>query len=352
MRRRESMKVAILSFYDFGEFGGGTEIFIKHLQKVFPDSDHIKYSDTSSFKKLPKLHKINLEEVRMGFAIGLKFHQMHRERDYDLLISNGIAGWYLSILRPDIPAINVSHFTYKGLADHALRGTPGYYPSKYFIPTFEKINFYGKVNVAVSEKTQRELKKYYHCDAKVIHNGVSLERFKPYDKKLSREILGIDWEGPLGIFVGRAEHAKGFDVIESISKLMPSIKVLCVTSSPVRNKDLIVIENLPHNMMPFCYSASDFFIFPSRYESASYSALEAMACDLPVVVSRTGIFEDIPEEHVGKIITSFKPEDYCNAIKEILRGEKYPTRQYVSEHFSFERFSENYKDLARMLIKE
>jgi glycosyltransferase involved in cell wall biosynthesis len=345
------MKVAILSFYDFNEIGGGTEVFIKHLQKVFPDSDLIKYSDTTFMKYWPKLYKINLEEIRMGLAIGLRFHEMHRERDYDLLISNGIAGWYLSILRPEIPAINVSHFTYKGLAEHVLLGTPGYYPSKYFISTFEKISMHGKINVTVSEKTKRELKKYYNCDAFVIPNGVSLQIFRPFDKIESREALNIDWDGPIGIFVGRAEYAKGFDIIESISKLMPSIRILCVTQSSVKDKNLIVIESVPNRMMPLCYSAADFFIFPSRYESASYSALEAMACDLPIVASRTGIFEDIREEYVGKIISSYKPKEYCNAIQEILKSGNYQPRKYVAQHFSVERFSEGYKNLARELVK-
>jgi len=56
--------------------------------------------------------------------------------------------------------------------------------------------------------------------------------------------------------------------------------------------------------MPLYYSAADFLLFPSRYESLSYSSIEALACDLPVVASRTGVFEDLNEEDVGILITT------------------------------------------------
>ena len=70
----------------------------------------------------------------------------------------------------------------------------------------------------------------------------------------------------------------------------------------------------------------DFLIFPSRYESVGYTALESMACDVPAITSNTGIFEDMDGSEAGKVVDGYLPESYSNAIDEILYGPKlHPT---------------------------
>jgi glycosyltransferase involved in cell wall biosynthesis len=44
--------------------------------------------------------------------------------------------------------------------------------------------------------------------------------------------------------------------------------------------------------MPVLYSACDFVLAPSEYEGCSLVPLEAMACNVPIITSRTGIFLD------------------------------------------------------------
>ncbi|MDD1773335.1 MAG: glycosyltransferase family 4 protein [Methanomassiliicoccales archaeon] len=344
------MRVAILTFYSFEEVAGGTEIFVRYLKRAFPESDLITYSIAKKHKMKADLSKVNLEEAKMGFVTGRKFHENNRKDPYDLVLSNSTAGWFISLLRPGIPMINVYHFTFAGMADKVLRGTPGYSASRYFIPLFERASAFGKVNVAVSYKTQRELKEYYGQESRVIENGVPLDVFKPVPRDEAREILGLDWDGPMGIFVGRTDHTKGFDIVQRVSRMKPDTKILCITPSRVLDDRLILRRNVRNEEMPLYYSASDFFLFPSRYESASYSALEAMACDLPVVVSRTGIFEDIDEVRVGRIVDSFKPEDFAKAIDFILASTGYDSRRLVSERFSLEKFLDGYRRLADELV--
>jgi len=341
------MRVAILSFYDFDHVQGGMEVFTEHLRQAFPNSELITYFSATQGMGRINMERLNLQEAKMGLAIGNKFHKMNRSNPFDLLISNGIVGWYVSILKPEIPMINVHHYTLRGLADNVLVGTPGYAPSKYIVSLLERTSSTGKENIAVSCKTQRELRRYYNLDSRVIENGIPLDHFKPIQKERAREMLEIGWDGELGIFVGRADYTKGFDIVQQVAQSQPGLRILCITPSQAKGENLIIRNNVPNKLMPICYSAADFFIFPSRYENASISCLEAMACNLPMVVSRTGIFEDIDESIVGRIVSSSSPEDYRSAIQEVLRSKTGHTRELVEKRYSLERFIDDYRNLAK-----
>ena len=342
------LRVAILSLYDFDEVQGGTEIFVRYLRQVFPDNENITFSKSRSEVADLSLMKINLEYERMGLAISKRFARLNRQQEFDLVFCNDVAGLGLKILAPDIPAYQVFHYTYKGFAGAALRGRPGYFSSYHLQSLFEKFTANGKKVVAVSHKTRRELEELYGLSAKVIENGVPLDHFKPMPRERAREQLGIEWSGPMGIFVGRMDRTKGFDIVQAVArKRRKDLRILCVTGAAVDDENIIIARKVPNEKMPVYYSAADFLFFPSFYESSSYASIEAIACGLPVVANRTGLFEDVEEHRVGRILESRDPEAYSSAIDEVLRNGEYDTRRLAEERFSMERFTRSYQDLAK-----
>ena len=343
------MKVALLSMYSFDEVRGGTELFTEHLRKAFRDVHVITYSSSSNGKGVD-LTRLNLEEARKGAAICRHFRRLHRQNDYDLVIANSTAGWYLGMSRVDVPMMNVYHFTMRGLADQVLKGTPGYLPSKYVSSVFEKLASVGKSSVAVSAKVSRELWSMYRIRSRVIEHGVDMETFRPIPRDEARESIGLDEDGPVGLFVGRADATKRFDILQEVARRRPGIRFLCVTPSGVEGGDIVVHRNVPNEMMPLYYSSADFLLFPSPYESVGYVGLEAMACDLPVVASRTGVFEGLDEESVGRIVPSWEPTEYLEAIGHVLCHTPHP-RKVVEERFSMERFLADYQAAARAMAK-
>jgi len=345
------MKVALLSLYKFEEVRGGTEMFDEHLKTVFPDLTLITYSDARRTGLDLGLDHLNLEEPRKGLAIGRRFREIMKREDFDLVISNSIAGWWLSVLTPGIPMVNIFHFTLIGLAEQTLRSTPGYIPSRYFSPFFEMVAAHGKRCVAVSHKTRRELMDHYGVRSSVIEHGVPMDRFRPMRQDEAREALGIKWDGPLGIFVGRPDNTKGFDVVKKVAAMRPDVRFLCVTSADM-NGNCITRKNVPNENMPVHYAAADFLLFPSRYESVGYTALEAMACDKPVIVSRTGVFEDLDEEAVGRIVPTFDAKDYSDAIDEVLDGPAVHPREVIAKRFSMDRFANDYRRMAADIVAE
>lgn len=344
------MRVALLSMYRLEEVRGGTEVFVEHLRRAFPELDVITYSSLKRERGLD-LTRLNLEEARKGLAISREFLARHRREGYDLVIANSTAGWALGAARPDLPMMNVYHFTLKGLAEGTLRGTPGYLPSRYLSSWFEVAAAWGKRCVAVSPKIARELHGMYGISSRVIENGVPMDLFRPLPRDRAREALGLEGEGEVALFVGRADHTKGFEVVREAARRRPGLRVMCVSPSAIDDQRLIVHRNVPHERMPLYYSAADVLLFPSRYESVGYTALEAMACDLPVVASRTGVFEDLPGDGVGRVVANGEADDYLRALDEVLSGPALHPREAVRERFSMERFAEEYRAAAREAVE-
>ena len=271
------MRVAILSFYDFNEIQGGTEIFVRYLREAFPESELITYARCQRYALGPSLVKVNLEYERMGVAISREFARLHQEKRFDLVFCNDITGLALKLLTPGVPACQIFHYTYRGFTSGALRNQPGFTSSYYIQPFFEKLASSGKKVVTVSHKTRRELEQLYGLSAEVIENGIPLAQFRPIPRDEARERLGIGWEGPIGIFVGRTDSTKGFDIVKRVAEMRKDIRILCVTGSSLEGKGMIVAHKVPNEQMPLYYSAADFLFFPSSYESASYASIEAMA---------------------------------------------------------------------------
>ena len=80
--------------------------------------------------------------------------------------------------------------------------------------------------------------------------------------------------------------------------------------------DLIFIQFVPHEVMPFKLSIFEYYLDFKGLDSISLTALEALACGCKVV------HDSDPE----KIITEYpvtKPEDYLELYQSLLNGRRY-----------------------------
>jgi glycosyltransferase involved in cell wall biosynthesis len=75
-----------------------------------------------------------------------------------------------------------------------------------------------------------------------------------------------------------------------------------------------------------------------------------MACNIPVVAHRTGLFEDIEEREVGRILKEVDEATFSQAITELLSGSKINPRQLAESRFSLDRFISDYRELAKSMV--
>jgi len=146
-------------------------------------------------------------------------------------------------------------------------------------------------NVAVSERTKKDLERIGVKNIKVIPNGIDFRRIEKV--KPSEEESDI-------IFVGRLIKEKNVDVlikaVELVKREIPDVKCIIIGDGPERSKleklatYLGVDDNIKfigflenHDDVIAYMKSSKVFVLLSTREGFGIVALEANACGLPVV---------------------------------------------------------------------
>lgn len=114
-----------------------------------------------------------------------------------------------------------------------------------------------------------------------------------------------------------------------------------------------------HFMMPAVFSSADLVVVPSRGETASLTALEAMACERAVVATAVGSQTSIVDASVGRLVPPDNPRTLADAIVELLRAgaqERHQLgvrgRERVVAHWSMDAFVERHLAIYESLLAQ
>lgn len=192
----------------------------------------------------------------------------------------------------------------------------------------------------VSESLKKDT--YSHFDIKkeieVIPNFIDLERFKRIEKAHFKKAIAPKGEKLL-VHTSNFRKVKRIQdvllIFNEVHKQIPS-KLLLVGDGPERvniemlsrelgiNEDVRFLGKLDE--VEEVLSVSDLFLMPSETESFGLAALEAMACEVPVISSNAG---GIPELNVhgysGFISKVGDVADMVRNALHILKDENLPT---------------------------
>jgi len=151
-------------------------------------------------------------------------------------------------------------------------------------------------------------------EGRVIPNGVDLRTFYPADKKEARTRLRLDLEAKIVLLVGTHTHSspwRDYSMLEkALSRPEQEVMLLCVgeEGEPLNDGRLKVRSLGPINepaRMADLYRAADVYAHPAIQDTFPTTALEAMACGVPVVATSVGgIPEQIKEGVTGHLVPS------------------------------------------------
>lgn len=162
---------------------------------------------------------------------------------------------------------------------------------------------------AVSESLKKQTNDYFKIknDIKVIYNFIDFKRFSKKNKDHFKKAIAPNGERIL-VHVSNFRKVKRVDdvvkVFEKVYQKMP-VKLLLIGDGPERKgiEDLCRKIGLCHEIrflgkqdaIEELLAVADLFIMPSESESFGLAALEAMACEVPVISTNVG---GLPEVNI------------------------------------------------------
>jgi N-acetyl-alpha-D-glucosaminyl L-malate synthase BshA len=163
---------------------------------------------------------------------------------------------------------------------------------------------------AVSADLRKDTFEHFKItkDIEVIPNFIDLERFKKQKKDHFKKAICPDGEKLIVHTSNFREVKRVDDVIKVFAKIDKEIpaRLLLVGDGPERNnmeilcRELDVCDHVRFlgklELVEEVLSVADLFIMPSEKESFGLAALEAMACEVPVISTNAG---GIPELNIN-----------------------------------------------------
>jgi glycosyltransferase involved in cell wall biosynthesis len=204
---------------------------------------------------------------------------------------------------------------------------------------------------------------------RTIHYGLNVNDYQPVDKRAARKALRL----PENKFVvGFAcsdfnEKRKGAELLlQALSTFPKPEVVLVVLGGGHWPKNAATIETVQMGsigsarLQSAFYSALDVFAMPSKIETFGNVAMEAMACETPVVAYPAGGLADVVadgetgliEPEFGNVqgLASLLQRLWKSPAERIAMG--VAARQRVINHFSDELMARRYVELYRELLPD
>ncbi len=171
----------------------------------------------------------------------------------------------------------------------------------------------------------------------VIHRtGLDADLFRPYDRRMCRDSLGLPRDRPILAAVGALIPRKGQGIaIEALALLPGAILLLVGTGADeaalrARAERLGVSERtrflgpVPHSELPLVLNAADIFVLPTASEGLANAWVEALACGTPVVTTPiSGARELITDPQFGRLVPR-EAGAIATAVREILAAPSTP----------------------------
>jgi len=244
---------------------------------------------------------------------------------------------------------------------------------RFNIPKADKI-------IVVTPTLKELLRDDYHVSEDkivVIENGANTDLFKPMGIMKARKALNLNQDGNYICFVGSLVHYQGIEHLINCAPLVlkecPNTRFLIIGEGQMKKElaelvDQVGIQDkfiftgsIPYEQVPLYINASDICVTPKKPLKTGYSPLkfcEYMACEKPVIATRTDGFEILEGDGAGLLTNPENPEEFADAIINLLKDEKLREdmgkngREYVVKNHSWESVAKKVAEVCESAVRE
>jgi glycosyltransferase involved in cell wall biosynthesis len=201
--------------------------------------------------------------------------------------------------------------------------------------------------------------------AEIQVDPIDFEKFRPMDKHKCRERLGLSPNKRYLIFVGRFLRVRGADLVieafRSLRRKYPDLELLMIGGlrgdelfDLVAGSQAICLGRLPHDLLPYYYSAADLLVAPSRVEGVGMvNVLEALACGTPVVTTLRDLFPPHEWIKIGRVSSV---ESFTHDLEQVLVNlpsfSSEVCRRVVQKYHSEEKIARRIIEVASELLQK
>jgi glycosyltransferase involved in cell wall biosynthesis len=205
----------------------------------------------------------------------------------------------------------------------------------------------------------------------VVPNCLDTDNWKPIERRIARDLLGLSPEAPLLLFGtsgANAAHHKGFDLLTNalnhLDGNIQGLELLLFGEAPPRYPPNLgfpahYFGNLHDDLsLRALYSAADALVIPSRQDNLPNTGIEAHACGTPVVAFDIGGLPDIVEHRRnGYLAQAFDTSDLAHGIRWVLSNGRrndalhLASRSSAVSRYANPRVASQYMELYDRLAK-
>ncbi|GGY82293.1 glycosyl transferase [Cellvibrio zantedeschiae] len=208
----------------------------------------------------------------------------------------------------------------------------------------------------------------------VIYNGVNVKKYQKNADASIRNTLGINNDAVLIGCVGNVRPAKAYNVLINAAKLVveqnsnvhfivaghKKADLMVKLDDQIRSQDLaqhVHFVGFQEDTAHFL-GQMDLFALSSSSEGFSIATIEAMASELPVVVTRCGGPEEIvTHDETGYLVKVNDAFELSEALLKLISNESLrvqfaqAAKKHVISTFSMDKLLEEYRKIFTSLIK-
>lgn len=335
---------------------GGAETYIVNTIERMKEKD-IKFFVVCDHKGTnhDKIEKIcsNVEIINMKSILDLKaafrIAKFCRENNIEIIQAHFLRESFIAVLskifNPKIKVLWTMHLIYDEKRN-LLRNM-----NKFFSKGANRI-------ICVSEAVKHSLATEGISSKKLatVLNGVDTDFFKPTHGNQIRKELGIEDDDILLTTVSRFQKVKGHEfLIDALNELRNNynfkFKSLLVGDGEemenIKRKaedlnltDRVIFAGYREDI-PSILTESDIYISPSENEAISFSIMEALACEVPVVATKVGGVPEVINKGKCGVMAHYGDEKrFAKAVYDLYNNKKEyeeikkNSRMLIQENFS------------------